>query len=162
MNKRPWLFKACFKKSKKVVFSDSDFYVNFDEVQQHVILDEDLKQNKDMQEKGRLIEIKTLKIPQYLDFLTESYYYQLKNYIDSPTDFLENTDIGIAINYRLRQIWPYLFAYNMLYFIQAMTVTMHLILRTKNSRNGQRTMSIILLIVECIQMYILKEKYLDL
>lgn len=91
-----------------------------------------------------------MKIPQYLDCLTERYYDQLKNYIESPTDFLENTDIGIAIYYRLEKIWLSMLAYNMLYLLQAIIVTTHLILKSKDSRTGQRAMSIILLLVESI------------
>lgn len=46
MNDCPRLFRACFRKTNQIVFSDSDFFINFNEVEQHIILDEHLKSNK--------------------------------------------------------------------------------------------------------------------
>lgn len=77
-----------------------------------------------------------MKIPQYLDSLSGKYYEQLKLYIESPADLLENTEIGVGIYYRLEAIWPRMLAFNMLYLLQAVIVTSHLVIKSEDARDG--------------------------
>ena len=79
-----------------------DFKISFDTFNKYIVTSTDLAKTKyfTLMDQSKIIVVKTLKIPQYLNVAQPEYSMQLNQYLAFPRELLEQTEIGTTINFR--------------------------------------------------------------
>ena len=115
----PRTFNCFYKKTNKLIYTtQSSHLLSPSLIDKHIIIDQDIvKEDLHISGRSKMIYQKTLKLPQHLHIDTRECIEQLQIYRDASIEFLENTDIGIAIYHRFDSIWWQLLLFNMLYML---------------------------------------------